>query len=253
MLQRALQAAPMNMCVMRILRLLPVLALGLAASQPVSAQQPPMTDARVEALLLGGLRQGTTLAQFLEWRRKLFAFLDADGDGAVTKADANRQGEQGAAAYRADIIGKILLFDLNADGTITLDEAREAQMLSMLRQGIRFAAAQSDSMKKMIDAAVAKTMQADLNGDGRIDGAEMLAFARQHTAAGMQMSPPMAAALYVDGDGDGRTTLAEFLKSAEAFFRKIDAGGDDVISTEELAAYRKAAQANRPAPKSAPK
>jgi Ca2+-binding EF-hand superfamily protein len=231
------------------------LAVGLAA-HPVSAQQQPLTDARVEALMIGAFgMSGGTLAKILEWRRNLFAILDVDRDGAITNADADRQAEESAAAQRADIIGKILQFDLNADGAVTLDEAKEAWMLTTMRTGIALVVgAPSASMNKQIEAAAVKTMQTDTNKDGRIDAAEMLAVARQATAAGVQMSPVMAAALYVDEDGDGRTTLAEFLKPAEALFRKIDTNGDGVVSAEELAAYRKANAPTRTfAPKPAPR
>jgi hypothetical protein len=104
---------------------------------------------------------------------------------------------------------------------------------------------------KQFDAEIDKQMKADANGDKRIDGAEMMAFAKQQPAPNygwVTTNGMIPVALTFDEDHDGKTTEAEMLKGAEAFFRRIDTDGDGTMSREEVQAFRRSIQGQPPPP-----
>src|SRR5262249_10919754 len=161
------------------------------------------------------------LGGFLEFRRNEFAMLDYDGDGAVTMTDVDLHRLALAADRRAGSIMQLLSADLNGDGALTRDGVREfvgggsLQLMSLGQTSENEA-----RLGQQIEAEVDKRMRADLNGDGRIDGAEILAFAKAELArAPVNLNPMILAALALDQDGDGRTVLAEFLTAVERVFR----------------------------------
>ena len=81
-------------------------------------------------------------------------------------------------------------------------------------------------------------MAPDTNGDGRIDSAEMLAYAEKHAIRSIG-NPLLWISLTLDENGDGRVTLDEYLKAAEAAFHKVDSDGSGTLSKEEIDAFRK--------------
>ncbi|MEA2870917.1 MAG: hypothetical protein QOH67_893 [Hyphomicrobiales bacterium] len=107
-------------------------------------------------------------------------------------------------------------------------------------------------MQKAIDVAVLRRMEADIDGDGRIELVEMLAHARRSAKTANPLESTVRIILGMDNDGDGKTTLDEFNAAVTAIFRLVDTDGDDVVTKEELDAYRvrtgqiTAAQANAP-------
>jgi Ca2+-binding EF-hand superfamily protein len=195
---------------------------------PATAQQAP----NAEALLAQSITAGLTFERYLELRRMEFTRFDADGNGFLSLADIEVDHARTAAASRAGIVSTFLQADLDGDGAVTADEISQSMegMITMLPI--------VDSRKE-VGAAIAKHMAADTNGDGRVDGAEMVAAAKQQVSARpLPRNDRFSAMLTLDEDRDGRTSEEEFLKGAESAFRKVDADGDGTASREEVSALK---------------
>jgi len=230
---------------------LPILAIAatLLSGQGASAQP---TQRSIDTMLGLRVSPGLTLGRYLEMHRGQFGRLDIDGDGAVTAADEELDRARAAAVNRAAAIHGILQFDLDGDGVVTREEVADAFEVRIAMMPVDRS---RPDFKKQFDGEIDKQMKADANGDNRIDGAEMMAFARQQPPSpyGMATSNGMIpVALTLDDDHDGRTTEAELIKGAEAFFRRIDTDGDGTISREENLAFRRSIQGPPPTPPAQP-
>ncbi len=186
------------------------------------------------------LTPGMRLPPFLDQMRNYFRTADANADGIVSAADLEWLSKQAAMSARANIVAELLRYDLDGDGVVTRDEIVEIEMRNArVRKGLGGAAAQSEeAAQKALDAVVARRMQADIDGDGRIELAEMLAFARRSATAAHPLEPTVRMILSMDKDGDGKTTPEEFEAAITVIFRAIDTDGDGAVSKEELDAYR---------------
>jgi Ca2+-binding EF-hand superfamily protein len=201
---------------------------------PATAQQP-LPNA--EALLARSITPSLTLERYLELRRAEFTRLDADGDGFLTLADVEFDRIRSAAGSRASILSTLLQADLDGDGAVTADEISQS-IEGMIRM-VPIVDQSRPEHRKELEAVIAKRMAADTNGDGRVDGAEMVAAAKQQVSA--QQSPRndrFSAMLTLDEDRDGRTSAEEFLGGAARAFRKVDTDGDGNASREEVSAFK---------------
>ena len=135
---------------------------------------------------------GIALPGHLEHRRAQFAALDFDGDGAVTPADLEHHRIYLAANRRAMIISTIIPADLDGDGIVTREEVMRYVGGQWLSPG---QSAEADAARRpQTEAEIARHMRPDLNGDGRIDGGEMLIFAKEQLAREtLSLDPTIAA------------------------------------------------------------
>jgi Ca2+-binding EF-hand superfamily protein len=203
------------------------------------AQPAPAPAASAESLFGRSTRPGETLAQYLDTRRGEFRGFDVDGDGAITDADLKLQRQINEAGARATALNSLLQFDLDGDGVITRAEVEisVAGSLTMILISLNGGEV-SAAVRQQLQAGVDQAMAPDTDGDGRIDSAEMLAYSEKH-AIRHNGNPLLWVALTLDENKDGRVTLDEYLKAAEAAFHRVDGDGDGVLSKEEIDAFRK--------------
>jgi Ca2+-binding EF-hand superfamily protein len=203
------------------------------------AQSAPAPAASAESLFGRSTRPGETLAQYLDARRAEFRGFDVDGNGAITDADLKLQRQIHESGARATALNSLLQFDFDGDGVVTRAEvetfiAGSLPMILISQNGGQVSAAERQQLRAAVDQAMAP----DTNGDGRIDSAEMLAYSEKR-AVRYDGYPLLWVALTLDENKDGRVTLDEYLKAAEAAFHKVDSDGDGVLSREEIDAFRK--------------
>jgi hypothetical protein len=139
---------------------------------------------------------------------------------------------------RSSSVAEFLRNDSNGDGVVTREEVAEHEMRAARTRAFSAAAQNEEAMKQSVEAAVARRMQADVDGDGRIELAEMLAHARRAANPANPLEPTQRMILAMDRDGDGKTTLQEFSAGATEIFRAVDSDADETVTREELDAYR---------------
>lgn len=114
-------------------------------------------------------------------------------------------------------------WDGNADGQITLEEARTKRGEVFYMFDI-----ENDGVLTAEDwTGVADHMAAELGGKGQGQG-------QGHARGpGAKMHAAMTAA-YNDADGDGQVTLAEFTAATDNLFAALDANGDKVVTMDDF-------------------
>ena len=213
-----------------------VLAAALAAAALVpcaSAEEELTLEPRlreVPASLLAWLSRTPSLEEFLG--RMMQTFRNAAGsDNILREAEIAEAAARQDAAARAQVLSAMLAADLDADGTVTQDEA-----LHVARLDLR---SRDDEAQIIVDAKVAKiarqTMQADADGDGVLTLVEMLSAASRKVAMnGSQRDGDGAGDLiHFDADKDGNVTLAEMRREPARLFASIDEDGDGLLSVPE--------------------
>jgi Ca2+-binding EF-hand superfamily protein len=204
-------------------------------TQVALAQPPPPISP--DRLFAGNIAAGMQLDKFLTLARAQFRLADVDGDGEISLADLDRNKAMTAATARAAVIAEYLRYDLDGDGVITRDEIASVETYAAQRG---FTTRDTDiALRQRVEERVALRMRADLNGDGRIEWSELMAYVERTTPVGAApLEPIIRSLLSFDEDGDGRTSLVEFEHGIERLFRSIDTDGDGVISQEEFKDYR---------------
>ncbi|MGK5547562.1 EF-hand domain-containing protein [Streptomyces sp. URMC 127] len=146
-------------------------------------------------------------------RERVFAMMDADGDGVITahdylsrvdravKATARTEDDPLVVTARAEAHKAWGAMDADGDGKLTFDEYNAWVGADKFDNVCRFA------LGSLFDLA-------DADGDGEVDKAE---FTLLRTA--LNNSPANAAAAFdaLDADGDGRVGRAAYLASIRAY------------------------------------
>lgn len=180
--------------------------------------------------------QAATRSEVQSHVATIFAKLDANHDGFITKAelsarDAQREqrAEQRAARFDpSKIFGRL---DTNRDGKITQAEAEAARSQHMQAKGGKPAEAHATAFGGLF-------ARADTNKDGIITRAEFDTLGQQMKArmehAGMARGG-MESRMFdaSDANKDGRISLVEMQKAALARFDRFDLNHDGTISPEE--------------------
>jgi Ca2+-binding EF-hand superfamily protein len=162
------------------------------------------------------------------------AKMDADNDGAVTRAE-----------HAAGAKAMFDRMDANHDGRLAADEMPQRRrggadagtaghgmgMMDADKDGVVTRAEHAAAMQAMFD-------RKDADHDGKLVAAEMEAAPRaghagmaRHEGGGMK--PGM------DGDKDGTVTAAEYAALARARFARMDGDHDGYLSKAEMSAGRK--------------
>lgn len=110
-------------------------------------------------------------------------------------------------------------WDLNGDGAVSAEEARE-------RRSDVFASFDADD-DGYIDAEEYKTFDEARALDQEQNGDHGMGRGRNNPANGMRLEAN-------DADGDGRVSREEFLDRAASWIRNIDRNGDGVVTTADF-------------------
>jgi Ca2+-binding EF-hand superfamily protein len=168
--------------------------------------------------------------------QKMFARLDANKDGFITKTEVEALQAQRAdkAEKRAEHFDPSKIFarlDANKDGKITKAEAEAAHSQRVVAKGGQPAVAQATGAGRLFD-------RADANKDGVVTRAEFDAAGAQMKArmeqAGMHRGG-FAGALFetADTNKDGKVSLAEAQAVALQHFDRADLNHDGKLTPEE--------------------
>ncbi len=216
--------------------MLPILA-GLVVGSPAMSQTPPVVPAPdFERIINQSMVPGQRLYRVGESANTTFFLLDLDHDGTISTKDRDRSRRAYDAMMRAGTVTAYLNADFDGDGAATRGELERYQrvMMSGLAAGPDADAKRREQVARSVDAM----MRADQNGDGRVDWAEMIA-AGQRVQIGDRVGfdPIYRAVLAFDSNGDGQTTMDEFIAGLEKRFAEYDTDGDEVLSRAEFDAY----------------
>jgi Ca2+-binding EF-hand superfamily protein len=170
---------------------------------------------------------------------RMFARIDANHDGFVTKAeaDAHHAQPEGKMAQRSeqraqhsDPAKYFNRLDANHDGQITRAEAEAARSARLAKKGRQPSQAHAGASGHLFE-------RADLNKDGVITRAEFDAAPRASHAgmrqAGMRRGFGGRMFDMADVNKDGRVSLAEAQQVALQHFDRADLNHDGIVSPEE--------------------
>lgn len=208
--------------------------LSLCICAPVSAQAQEdktiVQDWLLRQMAVGG-GAPLNLAAAESRMRSIFAVL-------TTRSMSNQNAIPRA---RAQQIARFLEKDLDNDGTVTRDELKEFFGSQAARPLSAASGVNVNPTKEQVDSILeqllAKELEADDNGDGNIDFAEMRQFAAEkstgHRRKQLNLYDP-AVLRVLDTSGDKSISESELVAGTRQAFEAADANKDGLISREEL-------------------
>jgi Ca2+-binding EF-hand superfamily protein len=221
-----------------IIRPLAILT-GMACFAPVATGESSVPQASLPAYqhLMSLMSPSISFPSYQLRLRIEFQRLDADSNGELNAADIALHVAVAMASHRSTILERLMRNDLDGDGVVTVDELRNA--LNFAARNSRY---QRQQTQERVEMQFRNVLAADADQDGRITFEEALNFARAQSAArasGGVEQRMLAIVLGLAGDGGKTVTLAQFEAAGEALFRAADADKNDVVSQDELEAYRR--------------
>jgi Ca2+-binding EF-hand superfamily protein len=217
-----------------------LVAGSVAFAQP--APQPGQPSPRA-----GKMMKTETRANVQAHVQRMFARLDANHDGFITKDEVDAAQSQFAAKLqkRADRFDGAKIFDrldVNHDGKITQAEAEAAHSQRVAAKGGQPATAHATAFRGLF-------ARADTNKDGIITRAEFDAAAAQMHArmekAGMHRGLGGRMFEMADVNKDGRVSLAEAQQVALQHFDRADLNHDGQLTPQERQQSREQLRAQR--------
>lgn len=175
-----------------------------------------------------------------EFLQKMFARLDADGDGKVTQEEfatamTKRQGASGQAdPNRPDPAAIFQKADTNADGSITLDEFKTA--MAQMRPAGGHHGQRAGGPPPGPPPAGAN------DGDGDDDSGKVFDKLDTNHDGVVSMAELLAAVQAPGADDASGSTSAGGTADFEKLFKAVDADGDGSITQGELSGFLKAAR-----------
>lgn len=202
---------------------LPVMPSVVLAQDSMSAQ-----------LLESNIRRNTYFDEYILSIVKDFRKISADGT-KLTSADIDRLREDEEKKAVSRQVSLIIVYDLNHDTNITMDEISKSMEETKRRNTGEYPVA------VLSDSAIRKGSDLDTNKDGTVSYKEMWALPKR-LAEQIEKThlKPYRDLLARDPDKDGVLTLEELKKVAEESFRKFDSDSDNQITAEEYNAYNRA-------------
>jgi Ca2+-binding EF-hand superfamily protein len=218
------------------------------ASQPAPQSAPKAGQHRQP----GFMNKTETRADVTAHVQKMFAKLDTNHDGFITKDELNaietsREQKVEQRAQRFDPSKVFDRLDTNHDGKITVAEADAARSQRAQAKGGQAAQAHATAFQGLF-------ARADANKDNVLTRAEFDAMGEQLKARVEHASVArggMATRRFDQSDAnkDGRVTLAEMQQAALAQFDRADLNHDGTITPQERQQERQLMKSQRqPAP-----
>jgi Ca2+-binding EF-hand superfamily protein len=207
------------------------LALAAGFAMPALADDDPAFS-DLPPFLLQRMNRSATLDDYVSDLVREAKRGDLDNNGLDRQdIDAARQME--AAQYRASMVTQAAMYDLDATGSVTRDEATRAATFQMRMQGYDDGNNQA-AQQKRISQQVDRIMALDGNNDGTVTLQEAMQAERPDKGYRRDRYGQYETLLALDPNGDGRLTMEELDKMARAAFQEADYDQDGTLSPSEL-------------------
>jgi hypothetical protein len=193
-----------------------------------------------QSLLASQWQPGATLTDVLNASRRAFRELDANGDGQLSRADAEVHEAVARAQSRSAHANYVMAYDLDGDGHVTENEIRTKQLYDRRSKDDAY----TQAAEAAAEAELRRVLAADANKDGRITSQEALDSWTATPNAAAQVTAGLSAhvreALAAASKPDGALNTAEFEELFAQRFRAADTDGNGTLSQEEARLYQTA-------------